>query len=216
MTIPSKSGSINADRIGFFFGAGSSIEFGIPSMKQMTTTFAKKMRSKVGQKKMKKEVFNTIYNSLVRVYGKDNVDLEAIMSVIAGLKEKERLKDNIGDLGLFILERKGIINYVNQFKYNADILDNLEDEFKEHIRNKVVIDKPRKIDLARSVYSDFFKQLCVVTNCDNPNDEDSEHEVDVCSNCLDEYKKSIVKHVESHDGQFMEAVGHYDAPVTTS
>jgi len=72
----------------------------------------------------------------------------------------------------------------------------------------------------------ILKQVCVV--CSNEteltariyivkeNDEDSEHEVDVCSNCLDEYKKSIVKHVESHDGQFMEAVGHYDAPVTTS
>jgi len=142
-------------------------------MKQMTMTFAHEIRNKVGQDR-EKRVFNTIYKSLAKVYGEQNVDLEAIMSVIAGLKEKEHIKENIGDLGLFVLERKGITNYANWFKCRTDVLDNLEDEFKKHIRNKVVIHDPMKIDLAREVYLDFFKHLCVFTNCDNVNAQDSD------------------------------------------
>jgi SIR2-like domain len=164
--------SIDADRIGFFFGAGASIEFGIPSMKQMTTAFANKIRNK-GGKNEERQAFNLIHNSLAKAYGKDKVDLEAIISVIADLKEKERLKDNIGELGLFMLERKGIIDIESTFAYKTKTLDKLENKFKKYIRNNVVILNQTKIDLLRKMYSDFFKQLCTVTNCDNANFEDS-------------------------------------------
>jgi NAD-dependent SIR2 family protein deacetylase len=39
----SASTLIDTNRIGFFVGAGASMEFGIPSMKKMTTTFAAKL-----------------------------------------------------------------------------------------------------------------------------------------------------------------------------
>jgi NAD-dependent SIR2 family protein deacetylase len=67
----------NADRIGFFFGAGASIEFGIPSMKQMTATFAKDISNEEGENK-EMQAFDLIYNSLAKVYGEDKVDLEAM------------------------------------------------------------------------------------------------------------------------------------------
>jgi hypothetical protein len=159
---------MDADTIGFFFGAGASIEFGIPSMKQMTRDFAKQITSKE-----ERQVFKLIYNSLKKIYGKDKVDLEAIISVITYLKEKERLKDNIGELGLFMLERKGIIDIESTFAYKTETLDKLENKFKKYIRNNVVILDQKKIDLLRKVYSDFFKQLCTVTNCDNINFGDS-------------------------------------------
>ncbi|MGH9926226.1 MAG: hypothetical protein ACREAS_04975, partial [Nitrososphaera sp.] len=76
----------NPDAIGFFFGAGASIEFGIPSMKKMTTSFATKIRNKASTSKESK-IFDDIYDALTGVYGNNNVDLEAIMSVIVGLKE---------------------------------------------------------------------------------------------------------------------------------
>jgi hypothetical protein len=62
--------TIITSRIGFFFGAGSSIELEIPSMKQMTTSFAKKMRSKEG-KNEEREIFDLIYNSLNKIYGEE-------------------------------------------------------------------------------------------------------------------------------------------------
>jgi NAD-dependent SIR2 family protein deacetylase len=63
LATPPKSEPINPDRIGFFFGAGASIEFGIPSMKKMTTTFPAKIRNKLNQNREKK-AFNAIYKSL--------------------------------------------------------------------------------------------------------------------------------------------------------
>jgi hypothetical protein len=57
--------------------------------------------------KQEKEVFDLIYNSLGKIFGKD-VDLEAVMSVIVGLREREHIMENIGELGLFILENNGI------------------------------------------------------------------------------------------------------------
>ena len=139
----SKSGPINTDKIGFFFGAGSSVEIGIPSMKQMTLDFGNQIRRKEGGEE-ERDVFDLIYSSLEKAYGKDKVDIEAIMSVIVGLKEKEHVKENIGELGLFMLERKGIIDHTIGSEYKTEILDKLENEFKKHVRNKVVIVEPQK------------------------------------------------------------------------
>ncbi len=83
---PTCPGWKNPEAIGFFFGAGASIEFGIPSMKEMTTSFATRIWNKASLSKESK-IFNDIYDALARVYRNDNVDLEAIMSVIVGLKE---------------------------------------------------------------------------------------------------------------------------------
>lgn len=66
-------------------------------MKEMTTSFATRIWNKASLSKESK-IFNDIYDALARVYRNDNVDLEAIMSVIVGLKEGH-IKDNIGDLG---------------------------------------------------------------------------------------------------------------------
>jgi hypothetical protein len=162
--------SIDGDKIGFFFGAGASIEFGIPSMKQITTNFGKIMNEEGVSKE--KQTFDLIYNSLAKVYGEDKVDLEAIISVIAGLREKEQFKENIGDLALFLLEMKESLHWINEFEYDIDVLNNLEDKFKQYIR-KVVIPNSQKIDLARSVYHNFFKHICEITNCANVNYDDS-------------------------------------------
>lgn len=66
----------------------------------------------------------------------------------------------------FLLERKGIEPTLG-FSPDMETLNNLEQEFKKHIRDNVAIKKPEKIDLARKVYLDFFKQLGTVTNSDS-------------------------------------------------
>jgi len=100
-----KAVTIDGNRLGFFFGAGASVEFGIPSMKNITELFKSKINK--DNKNKEKHLFNSIYNSLEQIYGKSKVDLESIMSVIVGLKEISAL-DSIGDLGLFLLQQKGI------------------------------------------------------------------------------------------------------------
>jgi hypothetical protein len=158
---------IDASRICFFFGAGASIAFGVPSMKKMTSTFADELKEKGENEEV--EVFDLIYKSLETVYGRDKVDIEAIMSVIHGLKEKAQVMDNIGDLGLFILERKGITDLLNESELKKEVLDKLETKFKQYVRSRVIL-QPQKIDRLRDVYSDFFKQLCTVTNCSGGED----------------------------------------------
>ena len=135
---------IDASRICFFFGAGASIPFGIPSMKKMTSTFADELKEKGKNEEV--EVFDLIYKSLETVYGRDKVDIEAIMSVIHGLKEKGQVMDNIGDLGLFILERKGITDLLNESELKKEVLDKLETKFKQYVRSRVIL-QPQKIDL---------------------------------------------------------------------
>jgi hypothetical protein len=82
------------------------------------------------------------------------------MSLILGLKDKERVRDNISDFGLFMLERKGVTNPSNGSEYKTKTLDKFENEFKKLVRNKVVILAPQKIDLLRNVYSDFLLTSC--------------------------------------------------------
>jgi hypothetical protein len=161
----------NPDAIGFFFGAGASIEFGIPSMTEMTRSFAAKIRDASSLLKERK-VFDDIYSSLAKVYGEDGVDLEAIMSVIVGLKEGY-IKDNIGDLGLFALAKKGDLDFLD-FQIDRAILDRLENEYRKYIRSKVIVPNSGKIDYSRKVYTDFFKQICNVSTCDNATAPDTD------------------------------------------
>jgi hypothetical protein len=86
------------------------------------------------------------------------------MSVIVGLKEKEYVMENIGEFGLFMMERNGIPNPSIGREYKTEILDKLEREFKKYDRNKVVI-TTQEIDLVRKVYSDFFEQICATASC---------------------------------------------------
>jgi hypothetical protein len=169
MAMLSNPGWKNPDAIGFLFGAGASIEFGIPSMKQLTKSFAVKIQNK---NSMIAQVFTEIYDLLAGVYGDDRVDLEAVMSVIVGLKDDNRIRDNVGDLGLFVLAKKGNIDF-SEFRYKRATLNQLETEYRSHIRAKVRIKGSRKIDFSRKVYTDFFKQICAVTTCNNATAPDS-------------------------------------------
>jgi hypothetical protein len=68
--------------IGFFFGADALQPFGIPSMKKMTHDFTS-ILEKNGLSK-ETELYNEIVNILKKEMGE--VDIEAILSVIDGLK----------------------------------------------------------------------------------------------------------------------------------
>ena len=83
--------------MGFFFGAGASIEARIPLLAQITSSFAIEIGRK-GVGKRRKWFLTRCTKSLAKVHGKDRLDLEVIMSVIVGLKDKERLLENMGDL----------------------------------------------------------------------------------------------------------------------
>jgi hemoglobin-like flavoprotein len=158
--------SHDGTKLGFFIGAGASIEFGIPSLKAMTKEFYERMNSNINDQT---DLFNKIYYSMEEIYGKDNVDIESIISVIIGLKDKPRVKENLGDLSLFIINRNKSDIYGVYKDVDITTLNDLEYKYKDFIRDKVVL-KTKGIDLLRDVYSDFFRQICNIVNCSNHRD----------------------------------------------
>lgn len=86
--------SHDGTKLGFFFGAGASVEFGIPSLKAMTKEFYEIMNHGAN---VQTRLFNEIYHSMEDIYGRDNVDIESIISVIIRLKDKPGVKENLGD-----------------------------------------------------------------------------------------------------------------------
>jgi hypothetical protein len=93
---------IPSERLAFFLGAGASVEFAVPTMKKMTKEFSERI--------CEEDLFININEILLEIYGKGKVYLEAIMSVISGLKEGEHFRENIGELGAFFLTQQGIEN----------------------------------------------------------------------------------------------------------
>lgn len=43
-----------------------------------------------------------------------------------------------------------------------------------YVRANVVLRNPEMIDISREIYTDFFKQICDVTGCSNPNSPESD------------------------------------------
>ena len=155
----------DGSKLGFFFGAGASIEFGIPSLKAMTKEFYEHINSKINDP-LQTDLFNKIYHSMEEIHGKENVDIESIISVIIGLKDKLKVKENLGDLSLYIMKRNNSDIYGVFKDVDIAILNELENRYKDFIRDKVVL-KTDGIDLLRKVYEDFFQQICNIVNCTN-------------------------------------------------
>jgi SIR2-like protein len=154
---------INAGILGFFFGAGASIEFGIPTMKSMTNEFYNLINRNNTEQKI---LFNDIYQSMEKIYGKEKVDIESIMSIILNLKDQYNFLENIGDFGRFILNKEKLDVKEFNYRYDDNVLYTLEKEYKEFIREKVIL-KTLGIDHSRKVYEDFFRQICSIATCNN-------------------------------------------------
>gem|GEM_PF-2117809 len=143
--------------------AGASIEFGIPSMKSMTNEFYNLINSNDMEQKI---LFNDIYQSMEKIHGKDKVDIEYIMSVILNLKDHNNFWENIGDFGRFILNKEKQDVKESYYRYDNNVIDTLEKEYKDFIREKVIL-KTSGIDHSRNVYEDFFRQICSIATCNN-------------------------------------------------
>ncbi|WP_458743259.1 SIR2 family protein [Candidatus Nitrosocosmicus sp. T] len=166
------------ESINFFIGSGASSAFGFPSMTKITQEFRKKLHSKAypesafsqernslnnslyfDQNKKIINIYDRIYNTLDEYYlGK--VDVEAIMSVVIGLKENTNFAENTGDFGLYQIYRKSTSpNFVfNLDEDSIEDLNLLEQRYKEFIRSSMSFDQ-HKVDLIEKIYDNFFGVL---------------------------------------------------------
>ena len=154
---------VDGNNIGFFFGAGASIEFGIPTMRAMTMDFYNLINS---NNSILTKLFNNVYNSMEEIYGKDKIDIESIMSVLSSLKDQNNFSDNIGVFGQYIINQEKLDITKLDYRYDKNLINSLEKEYKSFIREKVLL-KSSGINLLREVYADFFTQICCIANCSN-------------------------------------------------
>lgn len=140
--------------ISFFFGAGASAEFGIPTMKRMATEFRNVVNDS-GNATREQEIYNEIIESLGGDMG-ENMDIEAIFSVIDGLQEYEL--ENIGELSLYLSRRFLHDTLVNREVYPREELRSLESKFQRFIRNSCRLRsqfRGRMVD----TYTSFFNAI---------------------------------------------------------
>ena len=140
----------------FLIGAGASTAFGFPSMKELTRKFAQYLLRE--DKTKLNELYNGIVNIMNLVF-ENNADVESIMSVIVGLKEDTRFKENIGDFGLYVLHSKLQAHDIfSNLDFNKSDLDQLEKEYKQFIRSEMELSTPR-LDNAYLIYDNLFGNL---------------------------------------------------------
>lgn len=90
--------AVLAQDLTFFFGAGASAAFGIPTMRKMTSEFENEI--KVNGSENERNLYEII--RLLREDLRSSMDIEATFSVIDGLKDlKEHRPEGIGELALY-------------------------------------------------------------------------------------------------------------------
>ncbi len=140
----------NIGDITFFFGAGASAPFGIPTMQKLTEEFINTISGEQLQ------LYKEIRDILIGEVDEKNVDIESIFSVIEGLKNYDR--DHIGDLAIYASKKaypdKSLLK-LDITRTNSDVITLLEKSYQKFIREKCRI-KPENRKKLFDVYGNFF------------------------------------------------------------
>lgn len=134
----------------FFFGAGASAPFGIPTMKQFVIDFEDLLSRKATDDE--RITYSNIKASLEKQLGKP-VDLEAIFSVIEGVINYN--PERLGFLALYCCSelKKPTENTV-------EVCKTLKKRFQEFVREKCAIPE-HSFEKIGMVYHDFFNRFAL-------------------------------------------------------
>lgn len=141
----------------FFFGAGASAVFGIPTMKEMVPLFKEELKKRKGPD-IEEEA--QLYSAVETILRKDfdRVDLEAVFSVIDGVAGGLTPKE-LGYLQTFFVRRAQDPSLLNP---PPDILRNaarrLLGKFEEFVKEVCWVD-PEKLDQIVGTYLTFFNEI---------------------------------------------------------
>lgn len=142
--------SATSDQIVFFFGAGASAPFGIPTMKQFVTDFEESLieNGTKGERRTYTDIKKTLEKQLHR-----QVDLEGVFTVIDGIIDyaPERL-------GLLSLYATAKFKKPFPTKINKEICKSLREKFQTFVKEKCVIPDESYGKIAQ-VYRDFFNRF---------------------------------------------------------
>ena len=144
--------SYNGKDVLFFFGAGASAPFEIPTMKQFVSDFEEYLRENAN--KSDRELYTDIKQTLNSKTRKD-IDLEAVFSVINGIINYSH-PEQLGMLSLYFTElREGFPH-----KVDMESCKRLQREFQKFVKEKCVI-PDESFPKIKAVYKDFFNRLAL-------------------------------------------------------
>lgn len=157
---------IRTSDVVFFFGAGASAPFGIPTMKQFVTDFEESL-SESGTKHEQKtytDIKETLKKRLHR-----QVDLESIFTVIDGIINYS--SERLGLLSLY-----SATGFKESFpnKIDVNICKSLRQKFQTFVRDKCVIPE-ESFDKIRRVYHDFFNRFALELRASGTNSRGDYH-----------------------------------------
>lgn len=142
--------SATSNQIVFFFGAGASAPFGIPTMKQFVTDFEESLieNGTEGERGTYTDIKKTLEKQLHR-----QVDLEGIFTVIDGIID-------------YAPERLGLLSLYATAKFkkpfptekNKEICKSLREKFQTFVKEKCAIPEGSFGRIAQ-VYQDFFNRF---------------------------------------------------------
>lgn len=146
--------SFRADDIVFFFGAGVSAPFGIPTMKGFVTDFENFLKNEGTPDERK--TYRSI-KGILETRLKKEIDLEDIFTVIDGITELTLEK--IGILPLYIYSASKIPSIPHYNDSDLTTCRSLVKKFQSFVRERCQI--PNETDHKRiaEVYQDFFNRL---------------------------------------------------------
>ena len=148
---------VDSSDVLFFFGAGASAPFGIPTMKQFVIDF-ETFLEKNGTE-MEKKVYSNIKEVLGN-YLKKEVDLEDIFTVIDGL-----INFNYERLGLLSVYyfNEHLLHPSYSIEANISTYEGLREKFQDFIKEKCLIPKNSFTEIS-TVYQDFFNKIYEKSN----------------------------------------------------
>jgi len=147
--------SFSADDVVFFFGAGASAPFGIPTMKQMVADFEEHLKKNGIEDEI--EVYGDIKKTLEVIIGK-SVDLEAVFTVIDGI-----INYGVERLGLLSIYASAvsfakILTEVPPQKEIINTCKSLRTKFQNFVREKCLIPE-ESFETISKVYQDLFNRF---------------------------------------------------------
>lgn len=139
----------------FFFGAGASAPFGIPTMKRLVELFETELKEKGTDPEI--QLFNDITNTLKDALQRP-IDLEDIFTIINGIKKYDI--DQISLVAIYASIKE--FDKIPLPQVEQNVCKNLEDKFEKFLREKCMIRKSYQ-DIF-TVYQDFFTKACKTTS----------------------------------------------------
>lgn len=187
--------TFDAGNLLFFFGAGASAPFGIPTMKQFVVDFENYLRQNGLEDE--KIVYNDIKEALQRRLNRE-VDLEEIFTVIDGVANYDS-PEKLGMLSLYFTKE-----FKDKFPNVTDvtICKTLSQKFRSFVRDKCLI-APAFFERIPIVYRDFFNRLWEESTVRNSSNFLSSRGYKYCRNwvmfttnydtCLEHYWRQVAR-----------------------